>query len=92
MPAGFELLGVRDKQERAKEMVQQFLKGGDQDLRRKALELEERNISLKRKRCDTLICMYRSLEELDITLDSRAQVDILDTIAQITKPDVGEVV
>lgn len=71
-------------------MVQQFLKGGDQDLRRKALELEERKISLKRKRYDTIIYMYRSLEELDITLDSRAQVHILGTIAQITKPDISE--
>ncbi|CAN0326656.1 unnamed protein product [Pylaiella littoralis] len=52
------------------------------DLRRKALELEERKISLKRKRCDIVIHMYRSLEELDITLDTRAQVHMLDTLAQ----------
>lgn len=92
MPAGFELLGVQDQQELAKEMVQQLLKGRDQDLRRKALELEERKISLKRKHCNTVIYMYPSLEELDVTLDTRAQVHILDTMAQTTKPDVSEMV
>ncbi|CAM9091494.1 unnamed protein product [Laminaria digitata] len=92
MPVGFELLGVHDQEKLAKQMVEQFLKGRDQGLRRKALELEEAKISLKRKRCDTVIYIYQSLEKLDITLDSRAQVHILDTIAQITKPDISEVV
>ncbi|CAN0423691.1 unnamed protein product [Pylaiella littoralis] len=92
MPASFELLGVQDQQELAKKMVEQFPKSRDRNIQRKALELEEAKISLKCTRCDTVIYIYQSLEELEITLDPRAQVYILDTIAQITKPDISEVV
>lgn len=56
-------------------------------LKRKDLQIEERGISLKRKRCDHVIYCYQSLEELGMTLDAHARVHILDTIALITKPD-----
>lgn len=80
MPAGFKYLSEEDRAVVAKRMVELFLK-------RKDLEIEERSISLKRKRSDHVIYCYQSLEELGMTLDAQARVHILDTLALITKPD-----
>lgn len=88
MPTGFKFLSDEDREQLAKKMVEQFLKERDHDL-------QERSISLKRKRCDNMIYSYQSLEELGIKLDDHAKVHILDNMAVLTRQDVaidGEVI
>ncbi|CAM9978019.1 unnamed protein product [Ascophyllum nodosum] len=52
-------------------------------------ELAKKCMSLKRKRCDDIVSCYQLLEELGITLDAHAKVHILESVAILTKQDVG---
>ena len=96
MPTSFKFLSAEDREELAKKMVELSLKGRDQDLqrgyqdlRRKDHEIQEKSMSLKRKRCDDIESCYQLLKELGITLDAHAKVHILESVAILTKQDVG---
>ena len=81
MPTGFRFLSGEDRKEFAKKLVEQCLK-------RKRQEIEEKEISLKRKRCDHVIDCYKRMTEFGL-LDSRTVFHILDTMAVLTQVDVG---
>lgn len=56
---------------------------------RKDHDIQERSMSLKRKRIDYIVHCYQSLEELGIALDSSARVHLLDSVALLTKQEIG---
>lgn len=82
MPSGFRFLSGKDRETFAKQLVEQSLK-------REHIEIEEREISLKRKCCDHVISSYKWVTEFSFELDSRAVFHILDTMAVLTKVDFG---
>lgn len=81
MPTGFRFLADEDREQFAKQTVELCLK-------RKRQEIEENNISIKRKGCDHVMSCYKSMTEFGFELDSRTVFHILDTMAVLTKVDV----
>lgn len=82
MPTGFRFLSDEDRERVAKQVVEQSLK-------RKRQEIEEKEISLKRKRCYHVMSCYKWVTEFGFKLDSRTVFHILDTVAVLTKADAG---
>lgn len=80
MPPGFRFLSDEDREQFAKQMVEQSLK-------RKRQEIEEKDISLKRKRCDNVMSCYSWMSDFgfEVEFDSRTVFHILDTMAVLTK-------
>lgn len=88
MPTGFRFLSHEDRGQFAKQIVELCL-------RRKRQDIEENEISLKRKRCDHVISCYKRMTEFGFELDSRTVFHILDTMAILTEADAcakGEVI
>lgn len=82
MPTGFRFLSGEDRKQFATQMVEQCLQ-------RKRQEIEENEISLKRKRCDHVISCYKWMTEFGFELDSSTVFHILETMAVVTQVDVG---
>lgn len=84
MPPGFRFLSDEDREQFAKQMVEQSLK-------RKRQEIEEKDISLKRKRCDNVMSCYSWMSDFgyEFEFDSPTVFHILDTMAVLTEVDVG---
>lgn len=96
MPAAFKFLTDSGKEQFAFQLMELSCKAKDteiqrayQDLRRCYNEIEEKCLTLKRKRMDDMMHCYTAIEELGVSLDEDARVHILDTIKHLTKCHVG---
>lgn len=86
MPAEVRLLSDSGREQFAFRLMELSCKARDvdvqkgyQDLRRCYNEIDEKSLTLKRKRMDDVIYCYSAIEELGISLDADARVHILDT-------------
>lgn len=96
MPAGFRHLSEEDREAFARQMVElsmksrdQELQKGYQDLRRNDYELQEKGMSLKRKRMDEIVYCYRMCEEIGVEIDTDAKVHVLDSVKMLTQQNFG---
>lgn len=92
MPVEFKYLSDKGREQYAFRLVELSAKARDvevqkgyQDLRRSYNEIDEKSLTLKRKRMDDMIYCYSAIEELGISLDADARVHILDTVKVLTK-------
>ncbi|CAN0328704.1 unnamed protein product, partial [Ectocarpus sp. 6 AP-2014] len=92
MPAEFRFLSDSGREQFAFRLMELSCKARDvevqkgyQDLRRCYNEIEEKSLTLKRKRMHDVIYCYSAIEELGISLDADARVHILDTVKVLTK-------
>ncbi|CAM9109050.1 unnamed protein product, partial [Ectocarpus sp. 13 AM-2016] len=81
MPAGFKYLAEADRAQFAKQMFEQRLKLGEQ-------QLQESKVALKRKRVDDLVQSYRALQDLGVHLDGRTLIELRDNVTILSRQDV----
>lgn len=101
-PAGFRHLSEQDREAFARRMGEfsmksrdQELQRGFQDLRRNDYELQEKGMSLKRKRMDEIVYCYQMCEEIGVEINTDAKVYVLDSVKMLTHQHVsvdGEVI
>lgn len=90
MPAGFRYLPESDRGDYAKRMLDQQLENEKQNME---LQLVERNLELKRKRCDNLLDTYKTMQaDLGVNLDDRTLIEIRDNISIISRQDLSQAV
>ncbi|CAN0252124.1 unnamed protein product [Ectocarpus sp. 6 AP-2014] len=78
MPPAAKYLCDDDRQQVAKKVVEQSLK-------RKRIEIEEREIEITRKRCANVMTCYTWMSDLGYEFNSSTVFHILDTMAALTR-------